>query len=583
MKLIPEKYKYNGLFIIMFGVTFLMIIIVSVTITLTTIRMSEQFFLEKFSITNAKVINQIKDSLESFNYSIVLASNNLLQSGTIKGFLTEKETNAEKMLSIYNVSEQMKRIKSNLDAYKISAIITGQNGMIYSTNREYWPISDEDLKTSMITRKTLIEPKKLMYHYDYRPQLGNKSYIVASRALMVRISGHVYGSMYIAMEEREFRKLFSNYTSPGNDAFIVNKDGIIVSSSRDELIGRKDTQLLTYVDRIQDGSHNYIVDTFMDKDYIILAEYLPSFDMYLFNTIDKELAIGDLIDKKKIFFISMGVVFIALIIVFLATRRLTNSLSNLVRQIASTSKHDFHQYVSVTGTYETRKIGHAFNAMLDELHEYVDQLVLSQKQRRNAELAALQQQINPHFLYNTLTSIKFMVMQGSKEEANETINALISLLQNTLGHINETVTVEQEVENLKNYVLINQKRYGERVKVNYFVAPDCSDIHIPNLILQPFIENAFFHAFNRKQSGNINVFAWKEDKSLVCEVMDNGDGMELTDNSTLPASKRKQQRFTGIGIHNVNERIRLIYGDEYGVTIHSVLGEGTTVRITIPI
>ena len=102
--------------------------------------------------------------------------------------------------------------------------------------------------------------------------------------------------------------------------------------------------------------------------------------------------------------------------------------------------------------------------MLDELHDYVDQLVLTQREQRNAELAALQSQINPHFLYNTLASVKVLVQQGNKDRAAETINALIALLQNTISDVSETVTVEQEVENLKNYVFINHVRYGDESK-----------------------------------------------------------------------------------------------------------------------
>lgn len=176
-------------------------------------------------------------------------------------------------------------------------------------------------------------------------------------------------------------------------------------------------------------------------------------------------------------------------------------MSSLVKQIESASDYDFDEYVAVSGTYETRKIGIAFNSMLDELHEYVDQLVLSQKQRRNAELAALQQQINPHFLYNTLASIKFIASKGNIAETEAMINSLISLLQNTIGDVNETITVDQEINNLRNYVLINQKRYGDSVKVNYFVAPNCHDILIPKLILQPFMENSFFMALSINRKG----------------------------------------------------------------------------------
>lgn len=583
MRFIPERFKHNGLFIIMFLITVLMIITVSITITWTTIRMSEQFFIKKFSITNSKVMNQVKESFETFNYSIVLSSNNLLQSGTVKTILTEEQSNKERWSAYYYMGQQMKRVKSNLDAYEVGILVMGKNGFSFATDRAYWPITDEELKSSTIMSNTFKQPKKLMYQYDHRNDKKDRRFIVASKVIMERIKGTIYGAMFFAIDESEFRKFFTNYTSLGNNVFVLDKQGVIVSSNQSQLIGKQANDLLHYAGKIEASSDNYIIENFMGKDQIISMEYLPSFDMYLFNVIDKQQAIGDLIDKKDIILISMGIVFVALIIVFLASRRLTNSLSRLVKQIANASKHNFHQYVSETGTYETKKIGNAFNSMLDELHEYVEQLVESQKQQRNAELAALQQQINPHFLYNTLTSIKFMVQMGEKAETEATINALISLLQNTIGNVSETNSIVQEVDNLKNYVLINQKRYGDRIKVNYFISPDCLEYHVPKLILQPFMENSFFHGFNRKGEGYINVLVWKEGDNLICEVVDNGDGMEVSPESKLPNTKRKQQLFSGIGVRNVHDRIQLIYGEPYGVTISSELGEGTKVRITLPI
>jgi two-component system, sensor histidine kinase YesM len=584
MNLIPERFRHNGLFIVMFFITVMMIITVSITITWTTIRMSEQFFIKKFSITNSKVMSQVKESFESFNYSIVLASNNLLQSSTIKNILMKEQySNKEKLSAYFHTGQQLKRIQTNLDAYEVSILVMGRNGFSFATERTYWPITDEEVRTSILTSNTFKEPKKLVYQLDKRNDETNRQFIIASKVLMERINGSVYGSMFFAFEESEIKKFFTSYTGPGNNVFVVDKQGVIVSSNQTKLIGQKPKGLLSYADKIEKSPDRYIIDNFMGTDQIISMEYLPSFDMYLFNIIDKQKAVGDLIDKKDIVLISMGIVFVALIIVLLATRRMTNSLSSLVRQIEDASKHEFHQYVSAAGTYETMKIGNAFNSMLDELHEYVDQLVESQKQKRNAELAALQQQINPHFLYNTLTSIKFMVQQGGKEETEATINALISLLQNTIGNVSETNSIMQEVENLKNYVLINQKRYGNRIKANYFIGPDCLEYHVPKLILQPFMENSFFHGFNHKPGGYINVLVWREEDTLICEVVDNGDGMEVSSEHKLPNTKRKQHMFSGIGVRNVHERIQLIYGEQYGVTISSELGEGTKVRITLPI
>lgn len=219
--------------------------------------------------------------------------------------------------------------------------------------------------------------------------------------------------------------------------------------------------------------------------------------------------------------------------------------------------------------------------MMDELQVYVERLIEAQKQQRHAELAALQQQINPHFLYNTMASIKFLVQMGEREEAEKTIDAFITLLQNTVGNVDESVTVELEVENLKNYVLINQKRYGDRIQVQFMIAPDCMEYRIPKLILQPFIENSFFHAFNKTAEGTISVLIWREADDLICEIADDGDGMAANIES-LPHTNRNRQLFSGIGVKNVHERMQLLYGPDYGVSIASKEGLGTRVKLRLP-
>jgi two-component system, sensor histidine kinase YesM len=584
MRIILNRFKHNSLFYKMFFITILIIVTVSTLITWTTFRMSEKFFIDRFSLNNSKVMAQIKESLGTFQYSIVIASNSLMNNGTIKSFLTGEHSNAMLGTYYYNVKKQMANIKSSVEAYDVSILVYGINGISYATDRPSWAASDKELHNHFITTNTLKQPKKLLFHLEKQgDQTQEERSIVASKAFMEPTSKYIYGFMYFTIQEKDFRKFYSSYTSLGNNVLVMDQSGTILSSNRNEFIGNKEPELLKYANQLEEQQKDYMDANFKGKDHLIMSEYLPTFDLYLVNLIDKKTAFANIIDKKSIVLICILFIFLAIIIVFFASRRLTNSLSNLVKQIGNTPKNDFDHYIPVTGTYETRQIGQAFNSMLDELHEYVNKLVLVQKQKRNAELAALQQQINPHFLYNTLTSIKFMVQQGGKEEAAETVNALISLLQNTIGNISETITVRQEIDNLKSYVLINQKRYGERIRVNYFIEPECFEIQIPKLILQPFIENSFFHGFNKKSGGTINVLVWQEGASLICEVLDNGDGMEVSADNKLPGTKRKQAMFSGIGVRNVDERIQLIYGEAYGVTISSKIGEGTKVRISLPV
>ena len=221
--------------------------------------------------------------------------------------------------------------------------------------------------------------------------------------------------------------------------------------------------------------------------------------------------------------------------------------------------------------------------MLDGLNNYVHEQIKMQKEKRKAEIHALQMQINPHFIYNTLASIKWLMWQGNIEKSTETIDAFISLLQNTISNKNEMITIIEEIENSKNYVLINHVRYGNNINVNFFVVPNCEDYIIPKLILQPFIENAFFHGFTDKSTGSIHVFVNEQGGNLICEIIDNGVGIANEDiKNILRKSSKKHEHFTSIGVNNVNDRIKLLYGDDYGVTITSELNKGTTVKVIIP-
>ncbi|MEK4369398.1 hypothetical protein CXK86_02600 [Paenibacillus sp. BGI2013] len=586
MKKWMNQLSRLGLFPKLFLVMVVSIVLVSVLILWTTIHMSTNLFTETFSITNSKVLNQIKTNFESFNEAIAAVSNNVTQSGSIRGFLSEGDADSLTMAkSFYNMRETMDRIQSITESYEVGITIIGINGRSYSTNRAHLQLSVDELKQEPITMEAAETPSRLIFDvYQNESTLGSQQMISATKALTDRTRSRIYGTLYVTMREDIFRQFYSSFTSRGNDVVIMNEKGEIVSSNREDWIGTTQLDLLSYARDMNNNSPRSINARVMDQDSVVLSEYLPFYRFYIVNVVDKDLAMGQLIDMKTVALICAAIVVGALILVFLITSQITKSLRRLVKQMSNITKSDLDNYIPVSGSYESRQLGHAYNYMLDELHDYVDQLVQTQHEQRNAELAALQSQINPHFLYNTLASVKVLVQQGNKDRAAETINALIGLLQNTISDVSQTVTVEQEVENLKNYVFINHVRYGGRIKAAFYVAPDCTHYHVPKLVIQPFIENAFFHGFIKKETGTIHVMVSRAGESLICEIMDNGDGIEgLVMGETLPNPKNNRQLFSGIGIRNVHDRIELLYGSPYGVTIMSTVGEGTRVTVTLPL
>ncbi|MNZ65023.1 Sensor histidine kinase YehU [compost metagenome] len=481
-----EGLKFHGLFIKLFVVMVIYIITITVSVVWVNQRMTEQLFLETFSITNSKIVNQIQNNFEGFHYSIVLAVNNVQQSVTLKTFLTEQDSNQsiKVMNSYYNMTRQMKQIQSTVDSYSAGAVIVGVNGRSYTVNYNNAKPTAGELQQSPVSRVAESEPNKLLYQlYQHSDGQGEMNpIIVATKVLKERTTGLGYGLLYITIDESDFKPFYSSFTSEGNDVVIIDRNGVVVSSNRQELVGHNNKELLSYAQEIEDQSLNVKKVRFMDKDQLLLAQYMPSYGFYLVNMIDQQKVLGQMVNTQSVILICLVIVLVGLLIVFWISRKMTLSLTLLARQMSKVTRRNFHNYVNVSGGYEIRQLTNAYNYMLDEINDYVDQLVETQKGQRKAELAALQQQINPHFLYNTLASVKFLVQQDSKEKAVETIHALISLLQNTISNVSETVTVEQELVNLRHYVLINHIRYGERIRVNYFVAPDCMQYHVPKLI-----------------------------------------------------------------------------------------------------
>jgi len=586
-KWISEKLKYNNLFIKMFTITLVSIITVAVLTWFVMVSISERLFIDTFSITNGKIMTQIQASAEAMNYAVSMTASDAMTSGEIKRFLTHGFSNTiEDLKSHYKVTQEMRRIQSTVASYPIALIIVGNNGNRHATDTTFWPPTYQGLNEHIITKRTVEQPRKLHYHIDkdtLNGQNNEQAVIVASKALHEQVSGQQYGIIYFAIKESEFRKNYAGFTSEGNDVLLINSSGTVVSSNIGAKLGTEEVDLLQYARQAEEQGVQSINVEWQDKQYLILSTYLPTYDLYLVNTIDKRIALSQMLDLKTLTFIIAAIVFISLIIVFIITRRITRSLSLLARQLSRVTKRNFGNYIAVGGSYEVREVGKAYNLMLDELNEYIAELIKSQKEQRNAELSALQMQINPHFLYNTLASVKILVQQGNKEKATATMNAMIELLQNTIGNASETITVEQELVNLKNYVFINHVRYGEHINVNYFVDEQCYQYTLPKLIIQPFIENAFFHGFRGRNDGYIYVMIAREGSNLVCEVVDNGIGFELDSNESIPRSSKPSHFFTGIGVRNVNDRLELLYGDGYGVEIHSAKDEGTRIKLKIPI
>lgn len=202
------------------------------------------------------------------------------------------------------------------------------------------------------------------------------------------------------------------------------------------------------------------------------------------------------------------------------------------------------------------------------------------------ELKALQSQVNPHFLFNTLTTIAGLAVFEGAEQTNRLVQALSRLLRYSLRKIGQTVTLQEEMEHVRDYLAIQKARFGDRIKVNIDIAEDTSQAHIPVLTLQPLVENAIIHGLESQEDGCLSLLGCVEDERVVIQIVDNGVGIEperLSEIQELRANMSGRSHTTGLGFSNVHKRLQHFFGSSYGLRLESAPDNGTKVIVTIPL
>jgi len=262
---------------------------------------------------------------------------------------------------------------------------------------------------------------------------------------------------------------------------------------------------------------------------------------------------------------------------------------------ATITKNDLQALVTHTNLDEITELGLSFNIMIGKIRQLLDAKIKEQEALKKAELKALQAQINPHFLYNTLDTIVWMAEANKTGQVIEIVRALSSFFRIALSKGQDWITIEQEIEHVRSYLTIQKMRYRDILDFSIEVDEDILNGTILKLTLQPLVENALYHGIKFKRNGgSIRVRGWRADENLVClDVEDNGVGFTPyhlgkiqaaiqaeTDDVSLTDIFTKE---SGFGLENVNKRLKLYYGRQYGLTVQSRYQEGTLVTVSIPL
>ncbi|MGF7033034.1 sensor histidine kinase YesM [Paenibacillus mucilaginosus] len=268
------------------------------------------------------------------------------------------------------------------------------------------------------------------------------------------------------------------------------------------------------------------------------------------------------------------------------SRYITHPLRTLVAKMDRVRDMEVLPSISATREDEIGRLARSYNAMMERIHGLVQEIKEAEHAKRQLTLKMLQSQIAPHFLYNTLACISSLAKQQKIEEVRETVKALVGLLSFSFDKSTEFVTLEEELEGLRMYAYIQQVRYGDKFTLECEASSETLTCGMLKLTLQPLVENAIFHGLAPlKRTGRIRLRTKRVRGRLVILLRDDGVGMDPEQLQSLFAERHKapsRHRFTGIGVMNVHERIRLHYGTDYGLQVFSRPGQGTLIRMELP-
>lgn len=582
------KERKGSLIIKIMAAIIIGVVLISQINILLVNKFSKDFFSEVYGDSQEKNIEKIQEDLEEFFGSIEKTFDNISTSYDINMYYSGKNSSsADKFIAMHNMQKSFQNaFESKLSGTTV--LLVSKEGEISVNNNDVLTKDWKEIKQNEVFNEARKNNRKLCYSYvdeGFTYATKSSSIILGVKALR-DMNNKLYGYGVILIPDSELDNFYRYGENQYNSISIIDSNGKIVSSTDKYQIGETDTELQKITNEMFEKEITVEKMEKNAKTNMVLCKKIPYVDYSLCFTVDANEAIESLYNISTLMWYIAIITGAVLLVIYILIRRTMSPLRQLGRKMSYVAKGDFNQYAEVTGDGEIQELAKSYNRMLHDINHYVDSIIEIQKQKRQAEIHALQMQINPHYIYNTLTSIKWLIMQGDTVKSTKAIDAFIKLLRSTISKSDEYISVEEEIENLKNYMYINEIRYGEKIKTEFFISINEPDqLMIPKMILQPFIENAFFHGFPEGQNGEIFVCVREKAEKLIVEIIDNGVGMDERQVNELENGKssRKSEHFTGIGINNIRDRLKLIYENQYELKIKSSLGEGTTVTVVLPI
>lgn len=552
----------------------MLIIIFILTSTYRENSVEKTLFQASANLDNLAV--QFDNTLESVSNIIAqTSSDTTLEQIALKEY--------KNIYEVYETYRNYRTFETYLKFYKgINSIKLYCHNQSIFDNNTFIKVND-DIQNSDWFKQIINSNNKITWIYD-NINSNNKNYHILYE-LRGAYTYKKLGIISIELDEDYLNKVVSTQIF---DTYILNHENKVIASNTDNLLDSIELNKLE--NSILDIEYqNQKAKLVLKKQEI---EYLNT-ELILISIIPLNFMTGDIFNSMLNSIIVLTLSFIILIVFILYfTNNISKRINKICNAMSSIAEGDFNIKIEVDGTDEVSNLYSSLKKMVLDINKLINEVYYTNLQKKqlliyqkDIQLQMLSSQINPHFLFNTLEAIRMQAHNNRNEEISDIIESLAFMIRRNLDMTKELVTIEYEIEILETYLKLVHFRFGDKIKYNINVPQDLKSTLIPYLIIQPLVENAITHSLEKQiDSGIVNINIYDTEKELFIEVSDNGQGIdnqkleELNNNINTEIGNSNKH----IGLHNIHQRIKLIYGDKYGLTIQSKINQGTTIKIKLP-
>lgn len=576
--------KFSSIQSVIFATVAVLVLSAVVIVTGVSMKFTNTSIFENSSEYTHTIIQQMNQNIDSYidymeNIAYLISSNEDVQD-----YLFDEKIDNE---GRYRILNQLQTILDSRSDIRNVGIIS-KNGRMLINDGSKSVNQDLDLNTQEWYATALEKPNGPILTSSHVQHIisGERPWVITlSRGIRDRSgSGEKEGVFFIDLNYSAISELCDQSTvGTKGYAFILDAKGNIVYHPQQQQL----------YNELQTENISLIMDT--DEDTVLTGTGNDG-KLYSISRSEKTgwtvvdcTNVKELLSKSRqaqsvYVLTAIILVIVALLFSRFMARSITLPIQKLRDSMKKVQEGNFSvSDVVVDSKNEIGSLTKSFDVMTHRIHELMEQNVHEQEEKRKSELKALQSQINPHFLYNTLDSIIWMAEGKKNEEVVLMTASLARLLRQSISNEDEVVPIANEVEYARGYLTIQKMRYKD--KLEFQIEVDSSILYIPliKLVLQPIIENAIYHGLKYKESkGLLIVKGFMKDGNAVLQVIDDGVGMDEETLAHIYDKHKVNYHSNGVGVYNVQKRLKLYYGEDYGITYTSELGKGTTATITIP-